>query len=125
MAGYATNLRNAQLDAITTFAGNSALLRAYDGTQPATGGAVTTKLVEWTLGTPFAPASAAGVLSPTLPVDTTGLVSGQCTWLRIVKSDGVTFVMDIPVSQITLNTSNVVLGDPAKVLGFTIAAGNT
>lgn len=124
MAGYATLLRNAQLDAITTRAGNAALLRAYNGTQPATGGAVTTLLAEWTMGTPFAPGAAAGVLSPTLPADTTGLVSGQCTWLRIVQSDGSTHVMDIPVSQVTMNTSSVQLGLPAQVLGFTITAGN-
>ena len=124
MAGYNVLLRNAQLDAITTFAGNAAILRAYDGTPPATGGTATTKLAEWTLGTPFAPAAAVGVLSPTLPVDVNGLVSGQCTWLRIVKSDGVTHVMDIPASQVTMNSTNVLSAQPAKILGFTISAGN-
>ena len=124
MAGYNVLLRNAQLDAITTFAGNAALLRAYNGTQPATGGAATTKMAEWTLGTPFAPGSAAAILSPTLPSDTTGLADGQVTWLRVVKSDGVTHVMDIPAGQITLNTSNISVGLPCKVLGWTITAGN-
>lgn len=124
MAGYAVLLRNAQLDAITTRAGNAALLRAYDGTQPATGGVATTKLAEWTMGTPFAPASAAGVLSPTLPLDTTGITDGQVTWFRLVQSDGSTHVMDIPVSQVTLNTTTVTTGKTASVLGFTITAGN-
>ena len=124
MAGYATTLRNAQLDAITTSAGNAALLRAYGGTQPATGGAATTKLAEWTMGTPFAAGAAAAVLSPTLPADTTGITDGVCTWFRLVQSDGVTHVMDIPSVQVTLNTSNVVTGQPAKVLAFTISAGN-
>jgi len=124
MAGYNVLLRNSQLDAITTFAGNAALLRAYDGTQPATGGAATTKLVEWTCGTPFAAGAAGAVLSPTLPADTVGLAAGQVTWLRVVKADGVTHVMDIPLSQITLNTSNVSIGLACKVLGWTITAGN-
>jgi len=124
MAGYATALRNAQLDAITTFAGNAALLQAYTAPQPATGGAATTKLAQWTLGTPFAPAAAAGSLSPTLPADTTGITTGQADWFRIVKSDGTTHVMDIPYGQVTLNTRNVVSGQPCKVLGFTINAGN-
>ena len=124
MAGYNVLLRNAQLDAITTFAGNAALLRAYNGTQPATGGAATTKMAEWTLGTPFAPVAAAAVLSPTLPADTTGLADGQVTWLRVVKSDGVTHVMDIPAGQVTLNTSNVSVGLPCKVLGWTHTGGN-
>lgn len=124
MAGYATALRNAQLDAITTFAGNAALLQAYTAPQPATGGAATTKLAQWTLGTPFAAGAAAAVLSPTLPADTTGITDGQVEWFRIYKSDGTTFVMDIPYSQVTLNTRNVVTGLPCKVLGFSITGGN-
>jgi hypothetical protein len=124
MAGYDTALRNAQLDAITTFAGNAAKLQAYTAPQPATGGTATTKLAEWTLGSPFAPGAAAGVLSPTLPADTTGIASAQADWFRIYKSDGTTFVMDIPYGQVTLNTRNVVSGQPCKVLGFTITAGN-
>ena len=124
MAGYAVELRNAQLDAISTRAGNAALLRAYNGTQPATGGAVTTLLAEWTMGTPFAPAAAAGVLSPTLPVDSTGADTGTCTWFRIVQSNGTTHVMDIPASQVTLNTTSVITGQQARVLAFTITAGN-
>jgi hypothetical protein len=46
------------------------------------------------------------------------------TWLRVVKADGVTHVMDIPISQITLNTSNVSIGLACKVLSWTITAGN-
>ena len=122
--GYAVGLRNAQLDAITTFAGNAAILRAYNAPQPATGGAATTKLAEWTLGTPFAAGSAAAVLSPTLPADTTGIVSDQVAWFRIVKADGITHVMDLPLTAVTLNTSNIIAAAPAKVLGFTITAGN-
>lgn len=123
MAGYATRLRNAQLDAITTDVGNAGLLQAYNGTKPSTGGAATTKLAEWTLGSPFAPGAAAAVLSPTLPSDTTGITNGMVTWLRITRSDS-TFVMDIPVSQVTLNTNQITTGLPCKVLGFSITAGN-
>jgi hypothetical protein len=124
MAGYALALRHAQLDAITTRAGNAAILRAYSGTQPATGGAATTLLAEWTMGTPFAAAASGGALSVTLPADTTGLASAQCTWLRLVQSDGTTHVMDIPASQVTMNTTNITAGQPCKILGFTITAGN-
>jgi hypothetical protein len=80
-AGYATTLRNAQLDAITTAVGNAGKLRIYDGTRPATGGAATTLLAEFTLGTPFAAAAAAGVLSPTLPANTTGAAAGTALTL--------------------------------------------
>ena len=37
--GMSTAVRNARLDAITAAAGGSALLRIYDGSRPATGGA--------------------------------------------------------------------------------------
>jgi hypothetical protein len=51
---YSTNLRNARLDAITTFAGGSCLLRIYDGSRPATGGTATTLLAELTCNATFA-----------------------------------------------------------------------
>lgn len=125
MAGYALALRHAQLDAITTRAGNAAVLRAYGGSQPATGGAAAgDPLAEWTMGTPFAAAASGGALSVTLPADTVGLESGQCTWLRLTQSDGTTHVMDIPASQVTMNTTNITAGQPCKILGFTITAGN-
>ena len=38
---FAATLRSARADAITTFAGASALLRIYDGSRPATGGTAT------------------------------------------------------------------------------------
>lgn len=129
-AGYATNLRNAQLDPITTFAGNAALLRIYDGTRPATGGTATTKLAEFTLGTPFSGAAAAAVLSPTLPANTTGLAAGTATWGRIVKSDGTTHVADFSVTatggggDCQLNTTTISIGVTVSITAFTITAGN-
>jgi hypothetical protein len=122
--GHAVELRNAQLDQITARAGNAALLRAYDGTRPATGGAATTKLAEWTLGAPFAPAAAAGALSPTLPADTTGLAIGTITWFRIVQSDGTTHVTDFGMTEVSINDSAVTVGRTMQVTGFTITAGN-
>ena len=122
--GHAVELRNAQLDAITTRAGNAALLQAYDGVRPATGGVATTKLAEWTLGTPFAAGAAAGVLSPTLPVDTVGLAVGNITWFRIVKSDGTTHVTDFGLTEVAINSVAVSVGKALQVTGFTITAGN-
>jgi len=123
MAGYAVNLRAARNDTITSFAGNAALLRAYDGVQPATGGAATNLLAEWAMGTPFAPGAGVTLL-PTLPADTVGVANGQVTWFRLVKADGVTFIMDIPISQVTLSTNQISIGLPCKVLSFVITAGN-
>lgn len=127
-AGYNVLLRNAQLDAITTFAGNGALLRIYDGTRPATGGSATTKLAEFTLGSPFDAAASSGALTPTLPADTTGLAAGTATWARIVKSDGTTHVADISAgtsgTDVVLNTATISVGVAVSVTSFTITAGN-
>lgn len=123
-AGYSTTLRNAQLDAITTAVGNAGKLALYDGTRPATGGSATTKLAEFTLGTPFAAGAAAGVLSPTLPPDTTGIAAGTATWGRITTSGG-TFVIDLGVgTEITLSTTTVSVGVACSVTSFSITRGN-
>lgn len=124
--GHAVELRNAQLDQISTRAGNAALLRCYTAPRPATGDAITTqtKLSEHTCGSPFAAGAAAGVLSPSLPADVVGLANGQAVWFRIVKSDGSTHVTDFGLTEATLNNTNVTIGAPVKVLSWTITAGN-
>jgi hypothetical protein len=124
-AGYATGLRNAQLDAITAFAGAGAKLRIYDGTRPATGGTATNLLAELTLGSPFAPAAAAGVLSPTLPAAVNAGASGTATWFRVVKADGTTHVFDGAVgAEMTLNTASITSGLQVSVTSWTVTRGN-
>lgn len=125
--GYVTTLRNAQLDAITTAVGNAGKLRIYDGSRPATGGAATTLLAEFTLGSPFSGAAASGSMSPTLPSNTTGLAAGTATWFRIVTSANA-FVIDGSVgtsgADCNLNTTTISVGVTVAVTGFTIARGN-
>ena len=125
--GYATTLRNAQLDQISTAVGSAGKLRIYDGTRPATGGAVTNLLAEFTLGSPFAAAAAAAVLSPTLPANTTGLAAGTATWFRIVTS-AAAFVLDGSAgtsgTDLVLNTATISVGLTCSVTAFTITRGN-
>ena len=125
--GYVTTLRNTQLDAITTAVGNAGKLAIYDGTRPATGGTATNKLAEFTLGTPFASAAAAGVLSPTLPADVTALLSGTATWYRITTSGG-TFIMDGSAgtsgTDLILNSAAISSGATVSITAHTITAGN-
>jgi len=126
--GYSTTLRNAQMDAITTTVGNAGKLRIYDGTRPATGGTVTNLLAEFTpLGTPFAPASVSGVLSPTLPAATTGVAAGTATWGRLVTSAG-TFVADYSAgtsgTDIVMNTTTISIGVAVSVTSWTQTCGN-
>lgn len=129
--GMATNLRNARADAITTFAGNAALLRIYDGVRPATGGAVTTLLAELTCGTPFAAGAAAGVLTlGSITQDASANGSGTATWWRLVKADGTTHVMDGSVTatggggDMELTTTTVAAGQPVQITSFVSTEGN-
>lgn len=126
--GYNVALRNAQLDAITTYASAAAKLRIYSGVQPSTGGAATTLLAEFTLGSPFAPAASAGTLSPTLPSNTTGAATGTATWFRIVRADGTTHVLDGTAgtsgTDMILNTTSITSGGTVSVTAFSITRGN-
>jgi hypothetical protein len=127
--GMATALRNARLDAITTFAGGSCKLRIYNGTQPATGGTATTLLAELTCNATFAPAASGGVLTlNAIASDTTADATGTATWARIVKSDGTTHVMDLTVgtsgADINLNTVAIQAGATVAVTSATITEAN-
>jgi len=117
------------LDAITTGAGGSALLRIYDGTRPATGGAATTLLAELTCNATFAPGASSGVLTlNSITQDSSANATGTATWFRIVKSDGTTFVMDGNVgtsgSDLNLTTTSIVATQPVSVTSFVITEAN-
>lgn len=126
---YSSTIRNAMLDAITTAAGGSALLRIYDGTRPASGGTATTKLAELTCNATFAPSASGGVLTlNSITQDSSADATGTATWFRIVKSDGTTFVMDGSVgtsgSDLNLVTTSIVATQPVSVTSFVITEGN-
>ena len=123
---YSTALCNAQMDAITTAVGSAGKLRIYDGTRPAKGGTATTLLAEFTLGSPFAPGTPTGVLSPTLPSAVTSSAAGTATWYRVVTSGG-TFVIDGDAStsagDMQLNTTAIGSGVQVSVTSWTITNG--
>lgn len=127
--GINVTTRNAMLDAITTRAGASALLRIYDGSQPATGGTATTLLAELTCNATFAPGASSGVLTlNAITSDTSANATGTATWFRIVQSGGSTHVLDGTVgtsgADLNLNTVSIVSGATVAVSSFTITAGN-
>ena len=127
--GMSTSLRNARLDAITTAAGASALLRIYDGTRPATGGTATTLLAELTCNATFAPGASSGTLTlNSITGDTSANATGTATWARIVKSDGTTHVLDCSVgtsgTDIVLTTASLVSGAAVNVTSAVFTEGN-
>ena len=126
---YAVSVRNSMLDAITTGAGASALLRIYDGSRPATGGAATTLLAELTCNATFAAGASGGLLTlNAITQDSSANATGTATWFRIVKADGTTHVMDGNVgtsgSDLNLTTTSIVSGQPVSVTSFVITEGN-
>jgi hypothetical protein len=125
---YSTLHRNARLDALTAAVGAAGKLALYDGARPATGGAVTTKLAEFVMGSPFAPAAASGALSPTLPSNVTGIATGTATWARLTTSGG-TFIADLTVGvgsgEVQLaGTAVITSGQPVAMSAATITEGN-
>lgn len=126
--GISTPVRNAMLDAITTQAGATPLLRIYDGTRPATGGTATNKLAELACSTALGAASSGGVLTLSAITSASALLSGTATWFRLVKADGTTVIMDGSVStsgaDINLNSTAISSGATVSVTSGAITAGN-
>lgn len=128
LVGLDVLLRNARLNAITTFAGNAAKLRIYAGTRPATGGTATTLLAEFVLGSPMAGAAASGVLTLNSVSSVAAVATGTATYARIVKSDGTTFVADLSVgvsgADVNINTVSIVQDATIAFVSGTITEGN-
>jgi hypothetical protein len=130
--GINVTTRNAMLDAITSRAGASALLRIYDGSRPATGGTATTLLAQLTCNSTFAPGASSGVLTlNSIASATSASATGTATWFRIVQSNGTTHVLDGSVSTVAagtgdlqLDSTSIVLGGTVAVSSATITAGN-
>ncbi len=96
---------------------NGAVLRIYDGVQPATPEtAVTTQnlLATAVLGNPAFGAASNGVISSGAISSVTITASGTASWFRLLKSDGATPILDGSVgasgSDLNVNTTSFVIG---------------
>lgn len=120
--GMVTALRNARLDAITTYVGGSAILRIYSGSRPTTGGAATTLLAQLTCNATFAPGASSGVLTlNSISPATSAAATGTASWFRLLRSDGTTICFDGSVSTVAAGTGDMRLDDTSIVLGGTVA----
>lgn len=120
--GLNVTLRNNMLDEITAYAGGSAILRIYSGSQPATGGAETTVLAQLTCNATFAPAASSATLTlNSIASDTSANSTGTATWFRLLQSDATTQVADGTVSTVAAGTGDMQLDDTAIVTGGTVA----
>jgi hypothetical protein len=121
----ANGLRNSRLDAITAFVAAGAILRIYSGSQPGAGGgsvAGNTLLAPLTCNSVFAGAAANGTLTlNSISPATSAAATGVATFMRLVKSDGTTFIWDGTVSTVAAGTGDLRLDDTSIVLGGTVA----
>lgn len=124
--------RNAKLDAVTTYAAGSCLLRIYDGAQPTDGDTAVgaqVLLAELTMNATFAGAASSGTLTlNAITTDSSANATGTAAWFRIVKSGGTTKVMDGTVgtsgSDINLNTTSIVSGAAVAITSAVFTEGN-
>ena len=112
------------LDEMTSYAGTSALLNIYSGTQPAGGGATTTKLAGLVCDvTAFAPVAAAGVLTLNgITADSAIDATGTATWARLTTS-GAVWVADFDVSTTAVGTGDIQFDSVSFVLNGNAALG--
>lgn len=129
--GIATAIRNGWLDDLKTAldaGAGAALIRIYDGSRPATGGAATTLLAELTCSDPSATAASNGVLTfSAITQDASANATGTASWFRMVDSAG-TFVLDGSVgtsgADLNLTTTSIVATQPVSITSATITAPN-
>ena len=125
--GYVTTLRNARMDEISTAVGSGGLVRFYDGTRPATGGAATTLLATLSWAAAMAAAASGGVLTGNAITTANAGATGTATWARVTTSGGTAvFDMNVGTSGSDINMTSVafVSGQPVAVSSFVITEGN-
>jgi hypothetical protein len=130
---YATTLRNAQLDAIETDTGGTAILKIYQLTAaaPANCAAAITGTVLATMTLPADWMNAASGGSKTLNgswTDASADSAGTADWFRLFKNDGTTCQAQGTVNQgsgdISLDNKVIAAGQTVTITAFTVTAGN-
>ena len=130
---YSTTVRNAQLDALETAIGTSAVLKIRTGAAPANVGTADSGTVLATLTLPSdwmaAASSASKALSGTWQ-DTSADNTGTAAHFRIYASDGTTAHIQGTVTatggggDLTLQNTSIASGQSVTITSFTITAGN-
>lgn len=128
---YAVTLKNARLDAITTAVGTSALLKIYDGTQPASPDtAISTQTLLATLtcnASAFAAAASGGVLTANAITSGTAGNTGTASWFRLTTSGG-TAKIDGTVgtsgTDAIINNTSITTSQSVSCSSLTITSAN-
>lgn len=126
---FSTGLRSARATALVTDAGTSAVMRFYNGSKPASLGAVSTQTLLGTLTFSGALGTVSnGVLTfGAVTQNAASHVNGTATWVRVLRSDGTTAVFDIDVGAGAGNmqvTGAIATNVPITLNASTITEGN-
>lgn len=130
---YSTTVRNAQLDAIETAVGVSAVLKIRSGSAPANCGTADsgTVLASLTLPSDWMSAASSGAKAKTGTwEDASADATGTAAHWRLYASDGTTCHAQGTVTatggggDMTVDSTSFTAGQVFTVTGFTITAGN-
>lgn len=132
---YSAALKNAQMNAVTTAAGASALLLLYSGTQatnPDTAIGAQVLLATLTCNATFAPGAAAGVLTLNAIANGTGTAGAgagtAATWYRLTTSGGTALIdgsVGTSASDLNLTgTTSIATGQTVSVSSATYTNAN-
>jgi hypothetical protein len=127
---YSNGTRDAQQNGLITYAGSAAIIKIYDGTQPANANtAVSTQVllvslnISGTFGT-----DSNGTITLSAVTNGTAVATGTAAWFRITKSDGTTVVMDGTVgtasSDMILNNTSIATSQTVSISSGTIIRAN-
>lgn len=127
---YSNGTRDAQQNGLITYAGSGAIIRIYDGTQPANANtAITTQtlLVSLPISGSFGTDSN-GTITLSAVTSASAVATGTASFFRIVKSDGTTVVMDGSVgtsnADMILNTTAIANTQTVAISSGTIIRAN-
>lgn len=132
---YSETVRNAQLDAVETTVGTSAVLKIYDltGGAPANVAAAITGTVLATLSLPsdwMANAASGSKAKLGTWSDSSADATGTADFFRLFASDGTTAHMQGTVTatggggDLTLDNASIAAGQSVTITSFTLSAGN-
>ena len=128
---YSVAVNNARLDAVETTTGATAKLRIYTGAAPANcaAAATGTLLVDMTLPADWMAAASSGSKAKAGTWSGTGVAAGTAGYFRIVDNAGTTAHVQgtcgIGSGDMSLNNTNIAIGQTVNVNTFTLNAANT
>jgi len=128
---YSVAVNNARLDAVETATGASAKLRIYTGSAPANcaAAATGTLLVDMALPTDWMNAASAASKTKLGTWSGTGAAAGTAGYFRIVDNAGTTAHVQGTCGQgtgdLSLDNTNIAVGQTVSVNSFTLNAANT